>query len=69
MFYTPVLGLNDGLEDDVHTGLEEEVHTGLEDVVNGLEEVTKTGFFVGLEVVGQYVGFVDVVWTGLPKKL
>ena len=69
MFYTPVVGFNDGLKDDVHTGLEEEVHTGLEEELHtGFEEVVETGFFVGLEVVGQYVGFAEVVWTG-PKKL
>ena len=34
IFYTPVAGLDDGLEDEVHTGLEEEVHTGLEEEVH-----------------------------------
>jgi len=35
----PVVGLDDGLEDDVPSGLEDEVHTGLEEEVQtGLEE-------------------------------
>ena len=39
IFYTPVVGPDDGLEDDVPTGLEDEVHTGLEEEVHtGLEE-------------------------------
>ena len=39
IFYTPVVGLDDGLEVDVPSGLEDEVHTGLEEEVHtGLEE-------------------------------
>jgi len=71
----PVVGPDDGLEDDgdghtgleeeVNTGLEEEIHTGLEEEVHlGLGDVVQSGLFVG--VVGQYVGFDDDAWTGLP---